>query len=191
MKRTLILAAIAALVLPAGAFAKGPSKASITGPNGRTVEFSANGEEPGTPAGDLAQFAGFFPAVFGQEPDPMLRGRPKGVLGHKFTVTYVVPGPDGQADRIRQDLYPYAKSGPVTYMAPGQKIFDTTTRGGWFPAFPRLRETLAAAGLKTAPAASSSNASFFSSGQLGLLAGLVLVLAGGTMIVLRRRRLED
>jgi hypothetical protein len=81
MKRTLILAAIAALVLPAGAFAKGPSKASITGPNGRTVEFSANGEEPGTPAGDLAQFAGFFPAVFGQEPDPMLRGRPTSCLG--------------------------------------------------------------------------------------------------------------
>lgn len=31
-------------------------------------------------------------------------------------------GPDTPADRIRQDLYPYAKGGPITYTPPGQKL---------------------------------------------------------------------
>ena len=55
-------------------------------------------------------------------------------------------------------------------MKPGQKIFDTTTRGGWFEA-PLLKDTLLAAGLpKTAVAAqaqSSSSAGFSSTGWLG------------------------
>ena len=48
---------------------------------------------------------------------------------------------------ITQDVYPYASSGPVTYLAPGQPIFDMQTRGGWFQAGPDLKETLVAAGL--------------------------------------------
>jgi hypothetical protein len=40
-------------------------------------------------------------------------------LGPSYRVTYRF---DGDDDLIRQDLYPYAKGGPVTYTPPGQEL---------------------------------------------------------------------
>jgi hypothetical protein len=40
-------------------------------------------------------------------------------LGPRYLVTYRFDGGD---DLIRQDLYPYAKGGPVTYTPPGQEL---------------------------------------------------------------------
>lgn len=64
-------------------------------------------------------------------------------LGPRYLVTYRMDfgsGPEG--DAIRQELYPYAKGGPVTYTPPGQKQTweeDLTGMGtstpipsGWF-----------------------------------------------------------
>ena len=188
MKRILIVAAIAALVLPATALGKGPSGASISGPGtGGGLNIGGNGESGGTPLGDLTQQAGFFPAMFGQDPDPMLSSRPKGDLGPKYTITYTVPGPVSEADKITQDLYPYANP-PVTYTKPGQEFFGTErTRGGWFKADPQLKEILVAAGLpKVDPATGSSDDSWFPAGLVSLLAA-ALLLAAGTGIVMRRR----
>jgi len=188
MKRILIVAAIAALVLPATALSKGPSGASISGPGtGGGLNIGGNGESGGTPLGDLTQQAGFFPAMFGQDPDPMLSSRPKGDLGPKYTITYTVPGPNSEADRITQDLYPYANP-PVTYTKPGQEFFGTErTRGGWFKADPQLKEILVAAGLpKVDPTTGSSDDSWFPAGLVSLLAA-ALLLAAGTGIVMRRR----
>ena len=188
MKRILIVAAIAALVLPATALSKGPSGASISGPGtGGGLNIGGNGESGGTPLGDLTQQAGFFPAMFGQDPDPMLSSRPKGDLGPKYTITYTVPGPVSEADKITQDLYPYANP-PVTYTKPGQEFFGTErTRGGWFKADPQLKEILVAAGLpKVDPATGSSDDSWFPAGLVSLLAA-ALLLAVGTGIVMRRR----
>jgi hypothetical protein len=184
---TLALAAVAAgLVLPATAAAKGPSAAAISGPGlGKTIKIGGSGESSGTPLGDLTMQAGFFPAAFGQSPDPMLPGKPAGKLGPSFAVRYVVPGPNGHTYRIRQDLYPYAAGGAVTYMKPGQAIFDGTTRGGWFRADSTLRQLLVRRGLPArAPRGSGT--------RLGLLAGIgipgVLVLAGSAALLARRRR---
>src|SRR2546426_10612819 len=106
MKRFLVLAAIAALALPAAALAKGPSQASITGPGlGKAITITGT-EEPGSPLMSFAESAGFFPAVFGQQPDPMLAGRPKGELGPRDRIDYTVPGPEGQTFRLNQDAYP-------------------------------------------------------------------------------------
>ena len=186
MTRLMLIFAIAALALPSAALAKGPSAATMEGPGGGGgISFS--GDEGSGPLGQLTEQAGFFPAVFGQEPNPMLAGRPKGDLGPKYTITYTVPGGEGDEFTVRQDVYPYADPSPVTYLAPGQKVFDMTTRGGWFQAGPDLKTTLVSAGLPASPrAASSSDDSSFPTTTVGLLAfALLLVLATG--LLLRRR----
>ena len=188
MKRILFLLAIATLALPATAFAKGPSQAKIDGPGlGKAITITGT-EEEGSPLMGFAEAAGFFPAAFGQQPDPMSPSRPKGSLGPKFSIDYTVPGPEGETYEIAQDLYPYAKPFAVTYMAPGQKIFYGATRGGWFES-PLLKQTLVKAGLPATPARPTSNSSsFVSGGQLGALAGgAALLIAIGSAIFMRRR----
>lgn len=177
----------ATLLLPTAAVAKGPSGASISGPSlGKPLQIGGNGEATGTALGDLTVEAGFFPAAFEQQPNPMLQGRPRGKLGPKFTIRYLVPGPNGRSDRISQDLYPYARVGAVTYMKPGQPVFGTTTRGGWFAGGSALRRTLVQAGLPARAPRASSGAS------LAVLAGLgipgALVLAGAAVFVTLRGR---
>jgi hypothetical protein len=187
MKRAFLILTIAALALPATALGKGPSGASIAGPGGGGITFKGDGESGGTPLGDLTQQAGFFPAAFGQQPDPMLPSRPKGDLGPRYTIEYTVPGPYNELDKLRQDVYPYAKNGPVTYMEPGQKFFGTEqTRGGWFQADSQLKETLVSAGLPAQASGASSDGGAFSAGLASLLAA-ALLLAAATAVLLRRR----
>jgi hypothetical protein len=152
----LLLAAAAALAVPAGAAAKGASQATIDGPGlDGAVTVGGNGESGGTPLGDLGQYSGFFPAVFGQSPDPTVTKRPAGNLGPRYEIVWTVPGPNGDST-IRQDVYPYAQPEPVTYMKPGQKFWDgQSTHGGWYVGDSLLKDTLTAAGLPaTAPTGS-------------------------------------
>jgi hypothetical protein len=192
MKRLVLTLAVAALALPATALAKGPSEATISGPGGGG---SGGGDvtitgccEPGSPAMNLAEQAGFFPAVFPQEPNRMSTSRPKGTLGPKYTITYTVPGPNNETWKIRQDVYPYATPAPVTYMKPGQTVFQIPggTRGGWFQADARLKETLVAAGLPARPSGNSSNTTSLSTNVFSALA-VALFLVAATAIFLRRR----
>jgi MYXO-CTERM domain-containing protein len=181
--RSLLLAAVAlALLLPATAAAKGASEATITGPGLDSLTLRGEG---GMELGSLADHAGLYPSLFGQSPDPMLPGRPSGNLGPKYTITWVVPGPD-RVDRVRQYLYPYAAGGPVTYMPSGQRVFNDRSRGGWYRASIGLRDQLVAAGLPArAPSTSKSgHALAFTFGGLGAAA---LLLAGGALAVRRRR----
>jgi hypothetical protein len=192
MKRILVLLAIAAFALPTTASAKGPASASIDGPGtGGGINLSGGGENVGTPLGDLTHYAGFFPAVLGQTPNPMTKDRPTGDLGPKYTVTYSVPM--GEEDvQIRQDLYPYANP-PVTYTKPGQKLYDgMETHGGWYTAgIPALRVRLIEAGLlpSTPPAGGSSTggSALVSTGMLLAIAAAMGLLLTGTAVFLRRR----
>jgi hypothetical protein len=185
MRRLILLLALGLLAVPSQALGKGPSAATMEGPGGGGgITFS--GDEGSGPLGNLTQQSGWFAAVFEQEPNPMLAARPRGDLGPKYTVTYTVPGPNNDTFTITQDVYPYASSGPVTYLAPGQPIFDMQTRGGWFQAGPDLKETLVAAGLpETAPGGSPDETSFPTT-TVSLLA-FALLLAGATALLLRRR----
>jgi hypothetical protein len=194
MKRLLFVLAFAALTLPATALAKGPSEATITGPGLDKAIVITGPEEEGSPMMTFADAAGFFPAVFGQQPDPMLPGRPKGDLGPKYRIEYKVPAPDGGTDSIAQDLYPYAAPSAVTYTKAGQKIFDMTTVGGWW-SNSALKDQLVALGLPKTTAApapaedtSASSASFFSTNRLGMLVLVLLVLGGATVLMRRRFR---
>jgi hypothetical protein len=190
MKRVLLIPVVAALALPAAALGKGPSAASIDGPgSGGGITFTGCCT-PESPTMTLAEQAGFFPAVFAEEPNPML-ARPKGELGPKYLITYTVPGPNNETWKIQQDAYPYANPGPVTYMKPGQKVFEIVggARGGWFQADSRLKKTLVSAGLPAdAPAPSSgasSEASTFPTSLVGLLIATLLVAAAATAVGLR------
>ena len=186
MKRLALALLALGLVLPAAAAAKGPSAASVRGP-GLEKALVIHGTESSGALGELTNEAGFFPAAFGQQPDPMLHARPSH-LGAKLRIYYVVPGGDNLTYHIVQDVYPYARGGAVTYMRPGQRIFGMGTQGGWFRA-EGLKRTLVQHGLPArAPRASSSS----SSANLGLVAGIgipgALVAVGAALFVARRHR---
>ena len=177
-----------ALLLPTAAAAKGPSEASISGGNlSKTIKIVGNGESDQTPLGQLTQEAGFFPAAFGQSPDPMLHKRPSGDLGPRLTIHYVVPGGDNQTFYIGQDVYPYAKAGAFTYMKPNQPIFGMATIGGWYRAY-GLKQTLVKLGLPASAARTASS----SGSHLALLAGIgitgALALAGAAVFFRRKKR---
>jgi hypothetical protein len=180
----LMLVAAAALVLPGVAAAKGASKATVDGPGlGAPVALGGNGESGGTPLGDLGQYAGFFPAVFGQSPDPTVTKRPAGQLGPRYRIAWTVPGPDGDST-IRQDVYPYAQPYPVTYMKPGQEFWDgQRTHGGWYLGDRLLKQTLVDAGL---PASAPDDGGGFAARSWLLLAGLGALLALGLAFAARR-----
>jgi hypothetical protein len=188
MTRRLLLPAViasAALLLPATAAAKGPSDATITGPGlSSPIKISGGGEGGNTTLGQLVTYGGFFPQAFGQTPDPVLRARPTTALGPRYNVTYIVPGPS--TDTLRQELYPYAAGGPLSYMEPGQPFWGQKTHGGWFRGAPELKSTLIQAGLpKKAPATHQRVAS---ARKLALGAGAGVALAAGAFLLLRRRK---
>jgi len=149
MRRYFIAATLLALALPAVAAAKGPASAFISGPGlERALVINGDGEVPGTALGTLATASGFFPQMFGQTPDPTLAARPRGTLGSRFRVVYVVPGPNNIQGRVVQYIYPYAKPFALTYMKPGQRFWDgERAHGGWYRASPALTKMLVRAGL--------------------------------------------
>src|SRR5262245_39881076 len=110
---------VVAAVVAGSALGKGPIEAQVEGPGlvtpiqiGDRADFgTADAMAPTQPIMQLAEAAGFFPAAFG-EPGVMLDERPSGDLGPRYTVEYVVPGPDNDEFRIVQQLYPYADPDP-------------------------------------------------------------------------------
>jgi hypothetical protein len=191
MKRLLLTALSVVLglaLVPSVASGKGPSEASIEGP-GLSGSLSLPGGEANGPLGDFIMSAGFFPAVFGQSPDPMLDARPQDALGPRYVVTYVMPGPNGEEDVLRQDVYPYAKPDPLTYVEPGQRFWGTEeTHGGWFVGLYGLKGMLVEAGLPaTAPAAGVDEAPFpWTLIAAFVVLGALFVLVLGALT--RRRR---
>jgi hypothetical protein len=192
MKHLLAAAiALAALVLPASALPKGAESASIQGPNlDSAITLGGTGEPGGgTPLGQIAEFTGFFPEAFGQSPDPTTNRPPAGDLGPKYTITYVMPGPNGARDNLVQDVYPYATPDPVSYMRPGQSFFDgERTQGGWYVSPVALKRVLVQVGLPpTAPR--TDTGSWLDGTALAAIvaAGAILLLGVVGAAVLRRR----
>ena len=172
------------------ASAKGPSEASIDGPGLSEAVPLTGGEGTGS-LGAFLQSGGFFAAVFRRELDPMQDTRPKGELGPKYVVTYVMPGPNNEEDVLLQDVYPYATPEPVTYMEPGQRFYTTEeTRGGWFVGLHGMKETLVEAGLPESPPAADGDERSFPWTVVAALvaAGALLATAFGALA--RRRRLH-
>ena len=186
---TFALAVLGAFA-PAAALGKGASEATIVGPGlAGPITLAGEGEPGGEALMLIAQEAGFFPAVFTQSPDPMLDERPEGTLGPKYTVTYVMPGPNNEEDELVQSLYPYASPSPIAYVAPGQPFWTTEkTRGGWYVATSSLKDQLVAAGLPESPPTSTPSSEFpwRIVGPVGVF--LVVTVLGGLAVLLLRRR---
>ena len=51
-------------------------------------------------------------------------------LGPRYLVTYKLNAGSTAAEIVRQELYPYAKGGPVTYTPPGQRMAEGLPWGG-------------------------------------------------------------
>jgi hypothetical protein len=196
MRRILLLAALATLATLAAtapAAAKGPSTASITGPGlDRALPVKGEGESgTGTPLGSLVQLGGFFPQVFQEFPDPTTRTRPTADLGPRYQVAYRVPGPSGTGT-IVQDLYPYAKPSPVTYVRGGQRFWtDNRTYGGWFVSNAGLKTALVEAGLPESPPASGGGSfpwAWSGAGAIAFVLLLFLALRGRGIVRLRTLR---
>jgi hypothetical protein len=186
--RCLLLVAAAALALPVAADAKGASEATVTGPGLDKPLFFGGGESEGTPVMNLTINAGFFPAAFCcQSPNPIRKSAPKGDLGAKYTIHYVVPNGAGTTDEVEQDLYPYARPNPVTYMKPGQRILDRETSGGWFVGTSELKRMLVQAGLPAQAQGVERRASS-SRGRVMIAAAFGVALAAAAGYVLMRRR---
>jgi LPXTG-motif cell wall-anchored protein len=200
------LAAVALLVLPATAQAKGASKATLGGGGlPGPVTIGGNGESgSGDLLARLAEQTGAYAAMYEDGGQQLDAARPSGDLGPRYLVTYTIPSPAGGEDAVRQELYPFAVAGPVSFTTAGQHFMDNMqTKGGWYHTPASLTETLAALGVRkqgnsaaaneaAIPAAAppvtptdSSDGSFI---PLLLGAGLVALLLGGGGLLLFRRR---
>jgi hypothetical protein len=198
MKRlVLLISALAlALALAGPAAAKGPDEATITGPglDGGKIVFRSGGGDPasGSKFTSFVEAVGFFPAMFGQTPDPMLDKRPGGNLGPRYKVVYRVPGPDNDKATIRQEVYPYASLGVVSFMKPGQPFFGGSerTRGGWFVAGHPTKSPLVAAGFPRSAPTGGGGSRFDPVTNPWLVTVVVLLLLGigAAVFVLRRPR---
>jgi len=182
MKRLAFVLLAAAALAPA-ALAKGPSAARITGP-GLDRALAVTGTEMSGALGDLTQYAGFFPAAFGQQPSPMLARGPAN-LGPRYTIHYVVPG--DRVYHLTQDLYPYARGGAVTYMKPDQAIFGMGSRGGWYRGGVDLKRTLVRAGLPRTRPQQQAAGGDSSALLLGIGIPGAVLLTGAAVLVARRR----
>src|SRR4029453_3868718 len=67
--------------------------------------------------------------------------------GPRYTITWTFPNGAGTEDKVRPSVCPYAAGGPLTFMAPGQRVLEATTKGGWFRSTDSLRLTLIGLGL--------------------------------------------
>ncbi len=188
--RLLVTAAIGllALLLPAAGLAKGASEATISGPGlGDGITLAGEGRPGGDQLMQIAQDGGFFSAVFLTTPNPMLAERPAGTLGPKYAIVYTMPGPNGESDQIRQDVYPYATPEPLTYVEPGQGFFTTeTTVGGWYVAGSILRDDLVAVGLpETPPAAPEQDTEPW---RIVVVVTALMALGAAVIALVRRSR---
>jgi hypothetical protein len=153
-RRILVLATLAMaalLVLPATAQAKGASKATLGGGGlPGPVTIGGNGEAgSGDLLARLAEQTGAYAAMYEDGGQQLDAARPSGDLGPRYVVTYSIPSPAGGEDAVRQDLYPFAAAGPVSFTAAGQRFMDNMqTRGGWYHTPASLTETLAALGVR-------------------------------------------
>jgi hypothetical protein len=127
---------------------------------------------------------------------------PAGPLGPKFEIAWRVPDETPTGATVRQDLYPQAAGGPVTYTESGQPVFGNRTAGGWYrgPAtFTRVLQQLglptAAAGysapapsIAAAPATSATHATSWLPMAGAVLAAVFVAGLLVAVLLVRRRR---
>ena len=189
MKKLAVIVLVA-LALPASAFAKGPSAASIAG-SGLTTIRIAGAEGSATRFWRFVEAAGFFEAAYGPR---LPKTQPEGDLGARYTITWKAPS----SNKLYQDVYPYAQPYPVTYMSPEQTIYGSKVTGGWFVGGVKLKKALARIGVPAeapqppSPATHESPAQASGSGlsarDTGAIVAGAVVLALALLFAIRAAR---
>jgi hypothetical protein len=158
--RAVTVAAVVGMVVlgTAGpAFAKGADQVTITGPGlARPIVLGGDGEPgSGEQLGMLSNGSGLFVVMFGPTDGRQLSSDPPAAsLGPRYELAFRVPGASPSPDIVRQDLYPSAPGGPVTYTPGGQTSFGGRTAGGWYRSDDGFARLLASLGVPGAlPAA--------------------------------------
>jgi hypothetical protein len=158
------LAVSAAIVVAAAApaVAKGADQATITGPGlAKPIVLTGMGEPgSGNSLGLLSEGSGMFVAMFGTDgvgPD-LTENQPTAALGPKYEIAYRVPGGGPAPDILKQDLYPFADGGPVSYTKAGQAAMGGKTRGGWYRAPSSFRAVLTTIGIPDSVAPTTNTA---------------------------------
>ena len=135
------------------AMAKGPDQATITGPGlDKPIVVTGYGEPgSGDGLGELADGSGLFLVMFGSDGSnrSVVSEAPSDQLGPKYQLSYRVPDGTNEGSTVRQDLYPLAAGGPVTYTEAGQAVFGNRTTGGWYQAPPSFGRMLGQLGVPT------------------------------------------
>jgi hypothetical protein len=158
--RILSVVAVTLFSFGSPAEAKGASELVITGAGlARPIVV-----EPGGAFGRIIEATAFFDSVVSSQAlrnQAALRSPSRSPdLGPRVRLTWSVEWFHTQ--HVVQDIYPYARGGPLLHTPDGQQVFDQTTAGGWYRAAPRLVDLLQSAGvpslaeLRTASTAVSS-----------------------------------
>ena len=142
----LLVAGIA--LVPTPAYAKGAGSAKITGPGlDQPIQF----DHVELSATQLAKITGLSAVLWNEPPATIGPRATPGRLGAKYVITYdwmIGQDEDGYVyEPVRQELYPFARRGPVVFTPRGQRLFDQPVTSGWYQAGPKLRDTLIAVGV--------------------------------------------
>ena len=181
-RRILVLSATAAVVLLSApmAEAKGPSQGVIEGPGiAPPLELRDSRERTiGPDLGAMVQESGFLAQLFGN--DDVHELPPPGELGARYTVRYTMDGSTENA-MVTQYVFPFATTGPVTYLPPGQLYWNNgRTGGGWYSSGRKLRDLVERFGAR--PAKGSAALAYE---EMAGMSGFVIsaALAGGVAAI--------
>ena len=102
----------------------------------------------------LERAARFYDSLF--RTDGPVVAAPAGSRGPRVTLLWSVFSPRGDVP-VRQDLYPWAEAGPMTFIPAGQPFIFVSepTMGGWFPAAGDLADVLDGLGIDRESAVSA------------------------------------
>jgi hypothetical protein len=136
------LAAGLALV-PTAAAAKGAKEMTLRGPGIAVPIQLANTAQATISPNAIAMKSGLFVST----PGRLTARRPSGRLGPRDVASYQwLVGPQKTAS-LRQELYPFAEGGALSYTRPGQRALHAPSQGGWYRAGAELTLLLVAAGV--------------------------------------------
>jgi hypothetical protein len=146
MRRRILVAVVLAAgvaLVPTAADAKGAKEMTVRGPELAAPIRLANTADATISPNAIATKSGLFIS----RSDRLTAGRPPGRLGPRYVASYRwLVGPQKTA-LLRQELYPFAEGGALSYTRPGQRVLHVPSRGGWYRAGAELTLLLVAAGV--------------------------------------------
>ncbi|MDH2427324.1 hypothetical protein [Sphaerisporangium sp. TRM90804] len=151
MRRTItVLAVLLAAILMGGpAWAKGPDRATVSGPGlAGAVDVRPDREGRSPFLDPLREASGIHLALFEEYPGTLAKERPEGDLGPRYRIAWHVPW-TGDGLEVVQDVYPYATPRLAVHTAAQEGV----ERSGWYAAPALLKATLVALGLPERPPA--------------------------------------